>query len=353
MADDDEGDSRITPRSTLSAQDILTLSPSHYGFLRYEGGLEQFVDRYYILKPIFREAAKWRLRYAVLYEGCMYLYPDELSRNPLKAFSLADYESVNRIPNTEPNDRKQRFMLVPSESEGAKIMKFFTTSDTERKVWFQKIRKEMEFAITGNSQIRSEPDIDEYISLEKPIVKMPPRPRPQPAATTQMTPAKPLPAATTQKTPAKPLPPPPGADSDDDCSDYDTIQEDALPELKSPIKPHVAPKPQKKNRFSRTEFEFNSSDRSRVEGILEDKDIGTFLVRKSRQDEQEVLSIKTTEGVKEYKIYHKVNGFSIDNKLKWFPTTEDLLDFYTENDVPNRGMTLTRAYSSPEDGEHL
>ena len=46
-------------------------------------------------------------------------------------------------------------------------------------------------------------------------------------------------------------------------------------------------------------------------------------------------------------------GYSIDNKTQWFNTTEELLDFYAENDVPNRGLTLSRAYSKTDEGERL
>ena len=47
--------------SVPGATDILTLGPSHHGFLRYEGGLERFVERIVILKPFLREAAKCKI----------------------------------------------------------------------------------------------------------------------------------------------------------------------------------------------------------------------------------------------------------------------------------------------------
>lgn len=161
---------------------------------------------------------------------------------------------------------------------------------------------------------------------------------------------------------SRPLPPSPPED-EDDLSDYDTITDDACigralpvvppnvpkertPRLVEPIKPKVPQKPPsniKKLRYSRSEFEFDSSNRTRVEEILDNLSVGTFLVRKSRKDNQEVLSVKTEDGIKEYKIYNKQRGLSIDNKEQWFSTTEELLDYYSQKDIPNRVMTLSRA----------
>ena len=76
--------------------------------------------------------------------------------------------------------------------------------------------------------------------------------------------------------------------------------------------------------------------------------VGTFLVRKSRQDDQKVLSVRTDEGVKEYKIYNKDRGLSIDNKENWFSTTEELLNFYADHDIPHRVLTLSRGYSTTD-----
>ncbi|CAC5366134.1 VAV [Mytilus coruscus] len=328
---EEEEEDRVTePRFTIGAQDISTLNTtSHHGFLRYEGSLEKFVRRTVIFKPFFREAVKCKQRFVVLCEGCMYIYKDEYATSPLKAFSLADF---NRLQRLQDNDRRTRmkFQLVPLNEK--------------RKVWFQKIRKEMDDAVHGTSHLQSDFDQDEYVSLEKPV---------QTAAN-------------------MPLPPSPPED-EDDLSDYDTITDDACigralpvvppnvpkertPRLVEPIKPKVPQKPPsniKKLRYSRSEFEFNSSNRTKVEGILDNLSVGTFLVRQSRKDNQEVLSVKTEDGIKEYKIYNKQRGLSIDNKEQWFSTTEELLDYYSQKDIPNRVMTLSRAYKDDLDKEDI
>ncbi|XP_063435222.1 SH3 domain-binding protein 2-like isoform X2 [Mytilus trossulus] len=393
---EEEEEDRVTePRFTIGAQDISTLNTTnHHGFLRYEGGLEKFVRRTVIFKPFFREAVKWRQRFVVLCEGCMYLYKDEYATSPLKAFSLADFTRIQRF---QDNDRRTRmkFQLVPlNEDSPQKFLTFCSSTDEERKVWFQKIRKEMDEAVHGSSHLQSDFDQDEYVSLETPVQVQP--------AHTYREPDKKLvkksknnekkkkekdnkPNEKDNKpnekdknentaTAGRRLPPsPPEDDDEDDLSDYDTIAEDAFvsralpavppsvpkertPRLIEPIKPKVPQKPQsniKKLRYSRSEFEFNSSDRTQVEGILDEMSVGTFLVRKSRQDNQEVLSVKTDDGIKEYKIYNKNRGLSIDNKEQWFSTTEELLDHYSQQDIPNRVMTLSRAYSTTEDNNHL
>lgn len=383
---EEEEEDRVTePRFTIGAQDISTLNTtSHHGFLRYEGSLEKFVRRTVIFKPFFREAVKWRQRFVVLCEGCMYIYKDEYATSPLKAFSLADY---NRLQRLQDNDRRTRmkFQLVPlNESSPQKLLTFCSSTDEERKVWFQKIRKEMDDAVHGTSHLQSDFDQDEYVSLEKPVqaesanvYREPDKKLVKKAKNNEKkkkeNEKKPNEKDKKEKTASsRPLPPSPPED-EDDLSDYDTITDDACigralpvvppnvpkertPRLVEPIKPKVPQKPPsniKKLRYSRSEFEFDSSNRTRVEEILDNLSVGTFLVRKSRKDNQEVLSVKTEDGIKEYKIYNKQRGLSIDNKEQWFSTTEELLDYYSQKDIPNRVMTLSRAYSTSEDNEHL
>ncbi|CAG2198319.1 unnamed protein product [Mytilus edulis] len=153
---EEEEEDRVTePRFTIGAQDISTLNTTnHHGFLRYEGSLEKFVKRTVIFKPFFREAVKCKQRFVVLCEGCMYLYKDEYATSPLKAFSLADFTRIQRF---QDNDRRTRmkFQLVPlNESSPQKFLTFCSSTDEERKVWFQKIRKEMDEAVHGSSHLQ-------------------------------------------------------------------------------------------------------------------------------------------------------------------------------------------------------
>ena len=372
--EEEEEDKVIEPRVTIGAQDIISLrTSSHNGFLRYEGSLERFVKTYVIFKPFFREAVKWRQRFVVLCESCMYLYKDEYSTSPMKAVSLANYNRIQRIEGNGVNDRRTRmsFELV-SLDEGYKNMIFCCTSDDERKMWFQKIRKEMELAAHAPSDLRSDFDQEEYTSLELPVQSVSPSMVVQCVKNKAQVKEK---NKGKQPVPKKALPPIPtsDADSDDDpTDDYDTITDEmllprALPKipsqsadnrntsgkgtrLKEPIKPKTAPKPRTKkdNRFAKTEFEYNSNDKDKAEEILENMSVGTFLVRKSRQDDQKVLSVRTDEGVKEYKIYNKDRGLSIDNKENWFSTTEELLNFYADHDIPHRVLTLSRGYSTTD-----
>lgn len=378
--EEEEEEKVIEPRLTIGAQDIVSLTTSsHNGFLRYEGSLERFVKATVIFKPFFREAVNWRQRFVVLCERCMYLYKDEYSTSPIKAVSLANYSRIQRIEGNGVNDRRKRmsFELV-SLNQAYKNMKFCSTNDGERKVWFQKIRKEMELAAHALSDLRSDFDQEEYTSLELPVQSVSPsmiqcgKPDKGGKNKAQEKEYK----KGKQPVPKKPLPPIPTPDKDDSddepTDDYDTITDAVfLPRplpvvplqtvnikktpgtntrLKEPIKPRTAPKPRNKkdNKFARSEFEYNSNNRTKAEEILENMPVGTFLVRQSRQDNQEVLSVKTDEGVKEYKIYNKDRGLSIDNKDNWFSTTEELLSYYAGHDIPHRVLTLSRGYSTTD-----
>ncbi|XP_076105336.1 uncharacterized protein LOC143073580 isoform X2 [Mytilus galloprovincialis] len=370
---EEEEEDRVTePRFTIGAQDISTLNTTnHRGFLRYEGSLEKFVSRTVIFKPFFREAVKWRQRFVVLCEGCMYLYKDEYATSPLKAFSLADFTRIQRF---QDNDRRTRmkFQLVPlNESSPQKFLTFCSSTDEERKIWFQKIRKEMDEAVHGSSHLQSDFDQDEYVSLETPVQLQPAHTYREPdkklvkksknnekkKKEKENKPNekdnKPNEKDKKENTATAGRRPPPSPPED---AVPPNVPKERTPRLVEPIKPKVPQKSQlniKKLRYSRSEFEFNSSDRTQVEGILDEMSVGTFLVRKSRQDNQEVLSVKTDDGIKEYKIYNKQRGLSIDNKEQWFSSTEELLDHYSQKDIPNRVMTLSRAYSTTEDNDHL
>ncbi|KAJ8317597.1 hypothetical protein KUTeg_005501 [Tegillarca granosa] len=236
-------------------------------------------------------------------------------------------------------------------------------------------------------KIERQPTIDEkgdYLYLEKPVREQKPNPPPPPTST----------ASKNEQVQKKSKPPTPSDDSDEITSDddssgdeYDEIPEDLpIPPEENDIKkkkaevknkPVKAQKPIKapkaeasagndyvllyinteilnisilniKTQLSRRDFEFSGSDRQQVELMLKSKGVGTFLVRKSRQDDREVLSVLTDEGVKEYKIYNDpMEGFSLDNQIH-FNNVEKLVEHYMKNSLPNRTMSLSRGYSSPD-----
>lgn len=94
----------------------------------------------------------------------------------------------------------------------------------------------------------------------------------------------------------------------------------------------------------RTAFEFNGSDREEIESILVARPEGTYLVRKSRQDKKEVLSVNVEGMLKEFKIYEKNAKYTIDHD-EYFDSVEDLIQNYVDKPLPKKSTKLYRAYS--------
>lgn len=351
------------PHSTIGVQDLITLNKFNCcGFLRKRGRLERIADSVKIVKPLLPSIAKWRQKFVVLSRGCIYIFVDEFSSSPTQAYSLNVYHRVARH-NASDGRERWSFEIIPEDTTANKLLIFGCATEEDRKSWMYAVKEQM---LTFNSIKSRQPTIDEkgdYLYLEKPVREQKPNPPPPPTST----------APKNEQVQKKSKPPTPSDDSDEITSDddssgdeYDEIPEDLpIPPEENDIKKKKAevknkpvkaqkpikapkPKPVLKTQLSRRDFEFSGSDRQQVELMLKSKGVGTFLVRKSRQDDREVLSVLTDEGVKEYKIYNDpMEGFSLDNQIH-FNNVEKLVEHYMKNSLPNRTMSLSRGYSSPD-----
>lgn len=345
----------LEPQRTIGAQDLLRLGVKYYGFIRKRGQLERALQQIPLLKLII---TKWRQKFVVISKGCLYIYNDEFAISPFQSVSLRGYDQVVR-EKSQDSDRMKSFRLYSKGQQGRKQFTFGSPSDDDRKKWMKSLKEEMlsaneaveedDESLPGGKIVDDEPE-DEYTYLEKQVkVKIYP---PVVPPTTSADKTK-----TNKSKNQRPVPEP-ESDSEDD---YDKITEGQmtqirsrapLPEIPKPenveMRPKPVPQPKPKplltRHISRNDFEFKSSDRNEVQNILSSKPPGTYLVRQSRQDNNEVLSVQTTEGMKEYRIFCKDGKFSIDHKQN-FMTLELLLQHYSKAELPNRHDSLCRGYS--------
>lgn len=343
------------PHTHIGAQDLLKQkdSVSHSGFLRKRGKLERLVGSNGLFTAIFSELSKWRQRFVIVGRGCLYVYEDEHGRSPLQSVSLKDYTRVER-PTSEMGrleiDTRRCFRVVPSNERSMKTFVFGCAKDGERKEWMYKIREEMLLANskTDDTEV-SGMGSDEYVYLEKPIIEQ-----------IIQAPAYSKPDVPKRRPPQIPE----EASSDSDGSDYDSIQDEDVKRIRGKPLPEVPrehsvvrrPEKPKKPQYLKsqgkaadpTEYLFDNSDRQKAIDILARRVSGTFLVRKSRMGDQQVLSVQTEEGMKEYKIYDKPSGLTIDNKT-YFTSVEKLIENYKRQSLPNRRTTLMRGFSISEE----
>ncbi|XP_060081749.1 uncharacterized protein LOC132561050 [Ylistrum balloti] len=351
----------LQPQTTIGAQDLLMLGVKYYGFIRKRGQLERTLESLPVIKLII---TKWRQKFAVISKGCLYVYNDEFSTSPFQSVSLRGYDHVVREKENY-SERMKSFKLYSKEQPGRKQFIFGSATDGDRKKWMKSLKEEMMLANEAEDEDDDsesglgptgddEPE-DEYTYLEKQVkIKVyPPVIPPRPQA------SKPK---TNRKLPE------PGFDQESDDSDYDKIAEgelsiirgrpplpeipkdeqkttkDHLSQKPKAAKPLPAAKPNLRRQVSKDDFMFDSSDRVQVETILSKKTQGTYLVRKSRSNDNEVLSVQTVDGMKEFKIFRKDGQYSIDHKNS-FKTLERLVEHYSKEKLPNRPESLSRGYS--------
>nr|XP_022289529.1 SH3 domain-binding protein 2-like [Crassostrea virginica] len=341
------------PHRHIGAQDLLKQrdSVSHSGFLRKRGKLERIVGSNGLFTAIFSELSKWRQRFVIIGRGCLYVYADEHGRSPLQAVSLRGYSRVERPPEGMGLEEVTRrcFRIIPSDESTMKTFVFGCAKDGERKEWMKNVRMEMQLANSKtNEQQLPGMDLDDYVALERPVIE-------QIIKETRARQGN-VPRRKPPKTPDS-------DDSESDAeSDYDRITDDVVQKIRGKPLPDIPKeekvtrrpaKPQKPQYLTSkdvdpNEYLFDGSDRTKAINILSNRASGTFLVRKSRAGDQQVLSVQTDDGMKEYKIYEKPAGLTIDNK-SYFPTVEKLIENYKRMTLPNRATTLSRGFSVSEE----
>lgn len=266
------------------------------------------------------------------------------------------------------------FRVVPHDPTTGSILMFSCPDEANQKSWMGAIKKDL---LKANEVDIDDIDVsvDDYVYLEKDVRTHKEEADIQATANREIDPEKdysvikevdtkrPVPPSTSSlPSPARKIPP--QAFPKPKAATFGTNQQntDLKNKTKSPgqatgqknahFKKRVpTPKPQKQPEddepkepvIDRTSYLFKGSDRSQVEDLLLSKTEGTFLVRESRNDGREVLSVNIGDSLKEYKIYVKDNKCTIDHK-NCFDSTEELLRYYHKNSLPNKNVKLTKAY---------
>ncbi|ESO82907.1 hypothetical protein LOTGIDRAFT_229878 [Lottia gigantea] len=121
------------PLRFIGAQELMSTAPNAYsGFLAKRGRRERLVERFNLPnKAIFNDIKKWRKRFIIISQGCVYIYDKEISSRPHQSFPLYGY---NRISKMGSDHDAFTFRLEGKNGGGFKIYYFSTATDEERKV---------------------------------------------------------------------------------------------------------------------------------------------------------------------------------------------------------------------------
>lgn len=374
----------LEPLKSIGAQDLIQVgSPTYEGFLRKRGGRFQSL----------LGSSKWKQRFVVISQGCVYCFKDEYAEKPQSAFSLAVYGSV--LEASFPNilnvfEIQHEYTSTPSQF-------FACETEAKKTTWMAYIEEAIRLAhqhIGENQKLSS--GSDEGISMtpnrrksHAPLPPLPPTPDEMAAAgskykhqskseyslesddegeeyteikdhqeTRQTAPqGSSLPKGVTggirvmqldapkrqdtmSKRPALPLPATPGQKQAPTSSK--TMYEDVN------TKPSTG-KPDYINEdiFKEEEFFFNSTDKAKAHRLLSNQPVGTFLVRLGNSTPT-VLSVQTSIGIKEFQIVENEASKVSINRTQYFPTLQNMLCYYNQNDLPKKEYTvkLKRGYKS-------
>lgn len=342
------------PVKHIGAQDIVSFRGgcTKNGFLRKQGGLERMF-----------KCLTWRQRYVVIAQGCLYIFKNEFSRSYVQAVTLGTYSKTircNEIPGMP-----FVFRVMPHDPERGKILIFSCPDETNQKSWMAAIKKDL---MRANNVALEDINLDilgEYAYLEKDVRTIKNEvaashrePDPEKDYSeisdldlgTRFGPSHQTPHLTSSlPTPTKPnpvlQPQSPKSSTIATAKPTSPVNNRAKKPQPTPNKPKSNGKGKKEEEpvIDRKSYGFNGTDRSHVEGLLLSKTEGTFLVRTSRSDDREVLSVNIGDCLKEYKIFVKDNKCTIDHR-NYFVSTDDLLLYYHKNNLPNKNVKLTKAY---------
>lgn len=384
------------PYKTVGAQDLLKIGYQYYGHLRKRG------KREHLLASL---SLKWRQKFVILSQGCVYCYGSEFSKSPASAFSLSVYERVKEIGD-------QANMLhcfeVLHEDPNKPPHTFACETDRKRQEWIQHIRESIDQShkISQGSLHSDGGGSDEGIAMQPSITKrkttrdLPPLPKIPSDAEIRVSGSprdkrnkKPeseydfgdedleeddMYHDVDEKTFEQPQPESPTAkrvpvgriglpgmvgssQSSLTSSGRNTSDPSNRPAVPLPLpKPKWAPENRESMTYedtsatiSRTTFPpasylFDSNNKDRAKELLSSKPKGTFLLRNGRQDkEKKVLSLQTTAGVKEFQIQHKGSQVTLNNQ-ELFEDVDRLLQYYSENNLPKNEykQKLVKGYKS-------
>lgn len=407
MSEDGSNSSYYVPLlENIGAQDILRVGPSFNGILRKRGHNNNPLNKIGI------GSTKWKTRFVVILKGCVYCFKDEYAHKPQCAFSLSSYDSVEEamVPgvlnsfeikhNTdesqsphmfacESNSKRQTWIEHFQEAmQHAHQQSWANLSSADNKSTNSKDRRPPKMSLPptpGNPSngkqyadappipLRHQPSQSSLASNDTEAIDTTPKtnisngtkdkrnvPKPviQPPVVRQpsISERPPLPLPSTERlvgsrngisngTGPRPLPNKgrPGMSSNSVSKDNnsDSLCDDEGAVASTNCNVHEL--------FNKAEYFYNSRDKTEAQRLLENKPIGTFLVRLGNSTPT-VLSVQTSVGlasVKEFQIVEQEGRLSI-NKTDYFPSRDDLLNYYSTNVLPRKdyAVMLIKGYKA-------
>lgn len=310
----------------ISAQELLRLgSQTKYGFIRKQGTIERTLAQTLPCNKCF----KWRQRFVVLSQGCVYIYVDDYCDRPIRAFSCRHFKKCSRYHD---DTMRHCFSVLPRQDDG-KTLVFSCISDEHRKDWMLHFKQQIMTAQKAEVPRLDSINTTDYVYLEEEVRTMPVRDSRQQ----------------------------PNAPCEEDYTEIEEVTIQVPPSVKQPptldrpntaktnvtkarvASPPASRKPKASTSISRDKFEYHGSDRGEVERILLAKPAGTYLVRKSRNDQKEVLSVNLAGSLKEFKVYEKSGQVTIDHS-DHFDNLLELIKYYTLHNLPKKTIKLTSPY---------
>ncbi|XP_059141033.1 SH3 domain-binding protein 2-like [Physella acuta] len=372
----------------LSAQDLIKMKAAiKYGLLRKKNSKLTI--------------GKWPYRFIVLVKEAVYVFHDENSKTASNRFSLTGY---NRVKREDSKSHDWCFVIVPAQKKQSVKSQFFAcVSDQERKDWMRAIKNQIYasnnvqipelgglLSSLGNEEeyndlesivfppedknIDNDTDSDFSDSsdeFEEPVAPVYKTKRSQSlphvpsdfaaklkalsSGTSTYEDITPLPVCKEEdelktkpkrkftRSPSDPQPKPPPRYSEV----VNVIPEPDYANLKQIQETYQTLDECKPSLEAMCTVDDPNPDRDHLICLLQAKQVyGTYLIRKSRQSDDKVLSYLTRNlHVKEYKIYSSGNEYSLD-KLNYFATIDALLDHYTKNEhLPNSDNFLNKGYN--------
>ncbi|KAI8797759.1 SH3 domain-binding protein 2 [Biomphalaria glabrata] len=338
----------LKSHSDISAQELIKLP--------------KFAVKFGVLrkKPKLSIQNKWPRRFLVLLKDNIYIYKDETSNAPKNQLLLRCFNQVRRA---ESETHEWAFALVADnnlKSVGTKV--FACLSEEERLGWMRAIKdqlclahgmpdSEVESCRRARSVSSNEFDfLEEVVSVGRDIQSdtyssgscgyYSSDESTSNASTNSLPSPPPDPTRHKRKPAVLPKPSKPqtaGGGGDKRSSNYINVEDvEGDDTYDMPV-------------FEKLEVLCTVSDNSigREELLRQLKATrapGTYMLRKSRQNEDKVLSyLAQDDTVKEYKLHKFGGSFSLD-KLKMFSTIEELLMYYTETYLPNSENTLKQGF---------
>lgn len=362
------------PLKHIGAQDLGGFHGgcTRNGFLRKQGKLERMF-----------KFLTWRQRYVVIAHGCIYIFKNEFSRSYIMAVALGTYNKT--IRGTNIPRMPFVFRVMPHDPTTGKILVFSCPDEANQKSWMAAIKKDLLKANDVSTKDIDDDSLEDYVYLEKDVrtikeevaasnkqpdpekdysiikdtdvVKHLGRKPTSPHSTSS------LPSQHTTKQEFTNKPPKSStiatAQPASDLKNKTKATQPTSPTNNKPFKKKMQTPNQTQNKqrkptltddeddekpfTDRKSYMYEGTDREQVEGLLLSKTEGTFLIRTSRSDGREVLSINIGDSLKEFKIYIKEKKCTIDNKT-YFDSTDELLLYYHNNNLPGKTVKLTKAY---------